>query len=79
MELSQSKEINRLKKSLMLNEIKGVLTSRQDLTQLASLPTCEKDLKRSLWSGVVVHNFNPSTLEAEACKFLISRTAWSTD
>jgi hypothetical protein len=28
---------------------------------------------------VVVHNFNPSTLEAEACKFLISRTAWSTD
>jgi hypothetical protein len=28
--------------------------------------------------GMVVHAFNPSTLEAEAGRFLSSRPAWST-
>ena len=36
MELSaKPKEINRLKKSLILNEIKEVVTSRQDPSQLS--------------------------------------------
>ena len=35
LELKQSKEINRLKKSLMLNGMKGVLISWQDPTQLS--------------------------------------------
>jgi hypothetical protein len=29
--------------------------------------------------GMVAHAFNPSTWEAEAGKFLISRPAWSTE
>jgi hypothetical protein len=29
--------------------------------------------------AVVVHAFNPSTWEAEASRFLSSRTAWSTE
>jgi hypothetical protein len=37
----------------------------------------EEDIRR--WSqAVVAHTFNPSTWEAEACRFLSSRPAWST-
>jgi hypothetical protein len=39
------KKINRLKKSLMLNEIKGVVTSHP-----AKLPTCEKGIKEEFRS-----------------------------
>jgi hypothetical protein len=36
-------------------------------------------LKKASFSWVVVaHAFNPSTWEAEACKFLSLRPAWST-
>ena len=28
---------------------------------------------------LLVHTFNPSTWEAEACRFLSSRPAWSTE
>jgi hypothetical protein len=31
------------------------------------------------WQGMVVHAFNPSTWEAEAGRFLSSKTAWSTE
>jgi hypothetical protein len=38
-------------------------------------------VKRKYWASpaVVVHAFNPSTWEAEAGRFLSSRTAWSTE
>jgi major histocompatibility complex class I len=36
-------------------------------------------LRLSLWPGVVVHTFNPSTWEAEAGGFLSLRPAWSTE
>jgi hypothetical protein len=36
-------------------------------------------LKIKKQPGVVVHAFNPSTLEAEAGGFLSSRPAWSTE
>jgi hypothetical protein len=35
--------------------------------------------KMSANPGVVMHAFNPSTWEAEAGRFLSSRTAWSTE
>ena len=48
MELSPVlKEIKSLKKTPMLNGIKGVVISEQDPTQL-SFPTCEKELNESL-------------------------------
>jgi hypothetical protein len=37
-----------------------------------------KEIKLKLLPGVVAHPFNPSTREAEAGRFLSSRTAWST-
>jgi hypothetical protein len=47
MELSPLlKEINILKKSKMLNEIKGVMISGQDPP--VKLPTCEKGIKEKL-------------------------------
>ena len=61
------KEINRLKKSLMLSEIKGVVTSEQDPTQLSFQPMegqlkkNEKELEKSLGLGKVVHTFHSST------------------
>jgi hypothetical protein len=33
----------------------------------------------TVWLGMVVHTFNPSTWEAEAGEFLSSRPAWSTE
>jgi hypothetical protein len=39
---------------------------------------CALKMSRGSWA-VVVHTFNPSTLEAEAGRFLSSRTAWSTE
>jgi major histocompatibility complex class I len=35
-------------------------------------------MKKELEAGLVAHTFNPSTLEAEAGRFLNSRPAWST-
>jgi hypothetical protein len=35
-------------------------------------------IKNKKWAGVVAHAFNPSTLEAEAGRFLSSRPAWYT-
>ena len=58
--------VDKLKKSLILiSGIKGVVTSEQDPTQLRP--------------GMVAHNFNPSTQEAETETSLSSRTAWSTE
>ena len=63
-----SKEMNPLKESLILNGIREVVTSEQDLTQL----------KSGLGLGVVVvHTFNPRRQKAEACRSLNSRPPWS--
>jgi hypothetical protein len=50
---------------MMLYGIKGIMTSGQNPTQL-KLPTCEKQLKKTLVPGVVAQGFNPSTQEAKA-------------
>jgi len=52
----------------------------------AKLPTCgkqlkksEKELKKSLGLGMVVHTFDSSTQEAEVGGSLSLRPVWSTD
>ena len=47
----------------MLNKGSGDLRAR---SHPAKLPSCEKELKKALGPGLVVHTFNPSTQEAEA-------------
>jgi hypothetical protein len=42
------------------------------------LKSQRKFAKKKFGWAVVVHAFNPSTLEAEAGKYLNSRPAWST-
>jgi hypothetical protein len=51
------KEINKLKKNLILNGIKEVVTLGQGLT-------CKKELKKSLELGVLVYTFNLSMAES---------------
>lgn len=41
----------------------------------AKLSTCEKELKKSSETGLVVYNFNLSTLEAD--RSLSLRSSWS--
>jgi len=63
------KEINRLKRSLMLSGIKGVVViSVRARHHPAKLPACgkvlkksEKELKNSSGPGVVLRTFNPSS------------------
>lgn len=76
---------NRSKKSLMLSGIKGVVPSERD-PHPAKLPTCEnelkkseKELKKSLGPGIVVHIFNSTAQKAETSGSQSSRPAWSTD
>jgi hypothetical protein len=73
-------EINRLKKSPVLNEIMAEVTWGPDSSQLSfQLEKKKKKLKKSLWLGRVAHTFNPSTLEGKADRSLCSRPTWSTD
>ena len=57
------KKINRLKKHLILNGIKRVVTSGQDYTQL-NFRFEKKELKNGLGPGMM-HVFNPKTQETK--------------
>ena len=48
-------------------------------SHLAKFATGEKELRRNLEPGEVVHNFNPSTGKVEADGSLSLSTAWSTE
>ena len=45
----------------------------------AKFPICEKELKKCLETGVVLHCFNPGTGKAEAGGALSLRPAWSAE
>ena len=59
------KEMNRQKKSLMFNAMKGGHELRAINILSAELPICEKESQDSLCAEVVVHTFSPSPLETE--------------
>ena len=62
--------MNRLKENMMLNEIKEVMTSSQDTTQISF--QCEKKLKKkSLGLGMVEYSFNKRIFKFKA--------TWSTE
>jgi hypothetical protein len=47
------------------------------ITSLLTTEMSKGDVNRAPCRAVVAHAFNPSTWEAEAGRFLSSRTAWS--
>ena len=57
------------------NKGSGALRTR---SHPAKLPTCERELKKSVGPNVVVYAFNPGTLEGEAGGSLSLRPVWST-
>lgn len=58
-------KINKLKKCLILNGIREMVTSGQDSTWL-NVQLLKRNLKQSLEPGVVVHAYNLSIPKAEA-------------
>lgn len=59
------KQINRLKKSLILNGIKGMVNSWQGSTQLSFQFAMKRNFK-SFGASLMTHAFKPSTQKAEA-------------
>ena len=47
-----------------------------NLCMAAKLPSCEKELNKSLDLGMVAYGFNMSTQETEICRSLRSRSVY---
>ena len=67
------KEINRLK---IQHGFKGLVASVVARSHPAKLPSCEKELNKSLDLGMVAYGFNMSTQETEICRSLRSRSVY---